>query len=80
MKNGTTDMSLDEMLGMMNEYHSALSNITNHQLKGEQYIGDGILGEAGIYYEKIPDEERMRVMQLVQEQLETTGKKNAAQQ
>ncbi|NBA62025.1 phosphatase PAP2/LCP family protein [Enterococcus mundtii] len=78
-ENGTTDMSLDEMLGMMNEYHSALSNITNHQLKGEQYIGDGILGEAGIYYEKIPDEERMRVMQLVQEQLETTGK-NAAQQ
>ena len=38
-----------------------------------------MLGEAGIYYEKIPDEERMRVMQLVQEQLETTGK-NAAQQ
>ena len=27
-ENGTTDMSLDEMLGMMNEYHSALSNIS----------------------------------------------------
>ncbi|WP_206858822.1 phosphatase PAP2/LCP family protein [Candidatus Enterococcus mangumiae] len=72
-ENGTTDMSLDQMIEMMNDYHTALSNITNHQLQGEQYIGDGILGEAGIYYEKIPEEERMRVMQLLHEQLEING-------
>ncbi|MGM9903063.1 phosphatase PAP2 family protein [Enterococcus hirae] len=69
-ENGTTDLSLDEMIGMMNDYHLALGNITNHQLKGEQYIGDGILGEAGIYYEKIPEEERERIIDLLHEQLE----------
>lgn len=72
-ENGQTDMTLDQMILLMTNYQKALENIESRQVQGEDFTGDGYIGEEGISYQSIPEEERLKTITELKEQLELTN-------
>lgn len=68
-ENGQTDMQLDQMMLLMKNYQKALGNIESYQMQGEGFTGDGFTGDEGISYQRIPDEEKEKVVSELKKQL-----------
>lgn len=69
-ENGQTDMTLNQMVLLMKNYQKALENIESVQMQGDDFIGDGIIGEDGISYQSVTEAERQKIMNLLKEQLD----------
>lgn len=68
-ENGKTDLTFDQMQKIMTGYHSCLTKIDSQQVQGEGFTGDGITGQDGISYQRIPQEEVDRVETILHKQL-----------
>lgn len=64
-----TDLSWSEIKKIVPNYDKALKNIDSDQLKGENFTGNGEVGEQGISYQKINDEELKRIQEKLKKQL-----------
>ncbi|WP_260456209.1 phosphatase PAP2/LCP family protein [Enterococcus gilvus] len=73
-ENGKTDLTFDQMQKILTGYHSCLTKIDSQQVQGEGFTGDGVTGEKGISYQKIPQEEVDRVKELLHKQLDIEDK------
>lgn len=69
-ENGQTDMTLNQMVLLLKNYQQALDNIESVQMQGDDFTGDGIIGEEGISYQSVPEVERQKIMNLLKEQLD----------
>lgn len=68
-ENGKTDLTFDQMQKILTGYYSCLTTIESEQVQGEGFTGDGITGNDGISYQRIPEEEVQRVKDLLHKQL-----------
>lgn len=68
-ENGKTDLTFDQMQKILTGYYSCLTTIESEQVQGESFTGDGITGNDGISYQRIPEEEVQRVKDLLHKQL-----------
>lgn len=68
-ENGKTDLTFDQMQKILTGYYSCLTTIDSEQVQGEGFTGDGITGQDGISYQRIPVEEVQRVKDLLHKQL-----------
>ena len=68
-ENGKNDLTFDQMQKIMTGYHSCLTKIDSQQVQGEGFTGDGITGQDGISYQRIPQEEVDRVETILHRQL-----------
>lgn len=64
-----TDFSWQTIISLFENYRVALTNIDSCQLLGEELIGDGVTGELGISYQKIGEDELLKVKKNLKEQL-----------
>ncbi|EMF0422035.1 LCP family protein [Enterococcus hirae] len=64
-----TDLSWNEIKKIVPNYDKALKNIDSDQLRGENFIGNGEVGEQGISYQKINGEELKRIQEKLKKQL-----------
>lgn len=67
--NFKTDFSWQTIISLFENYRVALTNIDSCQLLGEELIGDGVIGEEGISYQKIDEDELLKVKENLKEQL-----------
>jgi LCP family protein required for cell wall assembly len=69
-ENGQTDLSFQQLSRLLMNYLPALTTIENYQIEGIGFTGDGIVGEYGISYQQITEEEQQQAMQRLHEELE----------
>ncbi|MHC5248869.1 LCP family glycopolymer transferase [Enterococcus sp. LJL90] len=68
-ENGKTDLDWSTISSLVQNYTPALSNFVTDQLQGVDYTGDGYIGESGISFQQVTEEEIIRVQNLLKEQL-----------
>lgn len=69
-QNMKTDLSWEDMQGLVTHYRDAASHIKQYQLESPGELSDGSYGEKDIYYEHPAKEELGRIHKIVMEQLE----------
>lgn len=66
-KNIKTNLSIDQILDIQQNYKQAANHITQHQIDGSGKMIDGI------YYYIVPEEEKLSIQGILKEQLEIIG-------
>jgi LCP family protein required for cell wall assembly len=69
-ENGQTDLSFQQLSRLLTSYQSALMTIENYQIEGIGFAGDGVVGEYGISYQQITEEEQQQAIQRLHAELD----------